>query len=232
MIEGKSVIAVIPARGGSKRVPRKNLQDVGGRPLIVHSIRAAQSCNYIDKIVVSSDDSEILRIADDNGCEGERREARLSQDRTSTIDVLKCLLTRIPQFDIVATLQPTSPMRTAEHICAALRLYCEKNADAVISVCRAEHPPQWMSRLDESLSMEGFVSSAAKNLRSQDLGDYFRLNGAIYCNNTARVLNSDSLLFETNSYAYIMNSRDSVDIDTYEDLEYARYLMSKLRTSD
>ena len=229
MINGKRVLAIIPARGGSKRIPRKNLREIDGLPLFVHTILSAKGCGLIDKIIVSSDDEEILAIALENDCDIDKRSADLSGDEATTIEILKDLLNRQTGFDVLLTLQPTSPLRSSSHIVSALNFYIEKNADAVISVCKAEHPPHWINTLGDDFSMSGFVDSKVKNIRSQDLGDFYRLNGAIFCNNLKLVRESDSLLFENNAYAYIMPRYVSVDIDTIDDFDYAEYLLKKKR---
>jgi len=203
MINGKRVLAVIPARGGSKRIPLKNLREIDGLPLLVHTILSAKGCNLIDRIVVSSDNEKILAIALENGCDIDKRNANLSNDGTTTIDVLKDLLHRQTGFEVLLTLQPTSPLRASNHIEGALNFYVKKKADAIISVCKAEHPPHWINTLGDDFSMKGFVDPKIKNIRSQDLGNFYRLNGAIFCNNLKLVGESESLLFEKNTYVYV-----------------------------
>ena len=227
MVAGKRVLAVVPARGGSKRIKQKNLQDLGGIPLIAHTIIAAQKCAYIDKLLVSSDDAEILAIAQRYGCVIDKRKNELATDEAHTIDVLRDVLNRYDNFDILVTLQPTSPLRTTENITEALDFYVEKNSDAVISVCEVNHPPHWSNTLDETLKMDNFISPSVKKMRSQDLGNYYKLNGAIYVNKVSRIAEEPSLFFEENSHAYIMERKLSVDIDTLDDLMYARYLLSQ-----
>ena len=227
MIRSNAVIAVIPARGGSKRLPRKNILPLNGTPLIVYSIEAALRCNSVDRVVVSTDSHEIAKIATDAGAEVDIRSAQLSTDTATTIDVLKELLTRLGHHGICITLQPTSPLRVSEDITKSLELYHKMNADAVVSVCKAEHPPQWINTIGANGEMDDFLREDHENKRSQDLGDYFRLNGAIYCNSVQRLLNSNSIIFKSNCYAYVMPSQRSVDIDTKEDFELAEYLIKK-----
>lgn len=182
MIRSNKVIAVIPARGGSKRLPGKNILPLNGIPLIVYSIEAALKCSLVDRVVVSTDSDEIAKVAADAGAEVDVRNEKLSTDTATTIDVLKDLLTRLSHYCICITLQPTSPLRVSEDITKSLELYDKMNADAVISVCKAEHPPQWINTIGVNGEMDDFLEDENKNQRSQDLGDYFRLNGAIYCN--------------------------------------------------
>lgn len=228
MIRSNKVIAVIPARGGSKRLPGKNILPLNGIPLIVYSIEAALKCSLVDRVVVSTDSDEIAKVAADAGAEVDLRSEKLSTDTATTIDVLKDLLTRLSHYCICVTLQPTSPLRVSEDITKSLELYDKMNADAVISVCKAEHPPQWINTIGVNGEMDDFLEDENKNQRSQDLGDYFRLNGAIYCNSVRRLLDSNSPIFKSNCYAYVMPSHRSIDIDTKEDFELAEYLIVKV----
>lgn len=228
MIGRKKVVAIIPARGESKRLPGKNIRLLIDKPLIVYSIKAAQKCSRIDKIIVSTDSEEIANVASDADAEVDIRNKDLSSDTTTTIDVLKDLLERLGVYDICITLQPTSPLRTTYDINSSLDLFDNKMADAVISVCRAEHPPQWTNKIGGDGEMDGFISKSIMNHRSQDFGDYFRLNGAIYCNLVKKILTANSLIFERNSYAYVMPFNRSVDIDTLDDFELAEYYLSKI----
>ena len=227
MIKNKKVLAVITARGGSKRLSKKNVREIAGKPLILHTLKAAKNSKYLDKIIVSSDDDEIIDIAIKNHCFADKRASFLSKDETPTIDVLKDLLSREKDFDIIVTLQPTSPLRRSKDIENALSLFVEKNADAVISVCKSEHPPQWINKLGDNGEMEDFINKSFRNKRSQDLGDFYRLNGAIYCNSVDKLRGAETLLFNKKSYAYLMPTNLSVDIDTIDDFEYAEYLITK-----
>ena len=229
MIGSRKVIAVVPARGGSKRLPGKNTRSLGGVPLIIHSIEAAQHCAAIDKIIVSTDSKEIANVTINSGVEVDMRSHELSSDTATTIDVIKDLLKRLDEFDIVVTLQPTSPLRTSEDIQNCLDMFETREADAVISVCKAEHPPQWTNTIGKNGEMDKFISKQIKNKRSQDLGDYYCLNGAVYCHCVAKLMKSDIFLFQRNSFAYVMPSNRSVDIDTREDFELAEFYFSKMR---
>ena len=228
MIGSKKVIAIIPARGGSKRLPGKNIRILNGLPLIEHTIRAAQDCTLIDKIIVSTDSNEIADVAVSSGAEVDMRSEKLSSDMAATIDVLKELLERQNKYDVCVTLQPTSPLRSIDDIKASLELFKKMRADSVASVCKAEHPPQWINTIGINGEMDSFLDDSIKIKRSQDLGDYYRLNGSIYCNAVSVLLASNSLLSISNCYAYVMPSKRSVDIDTFEDFELAEYYMSRV----
>lgn len=159
MIDGKKVIALIPARGGgSKRLPRKNVLPLNGKPLIAWSIDAANNCPYIDKVLVSTDDQEIADIAlQFGGAEvPELRPEHLASDTAKTESVLIYTLEKFGKGDeILVLLQPTSPLRTTQHINEALELFIEKQALSVVSVTPCEHSPLWSNTLPEDGSMGG-----------------------------------------------------------------------------
>ena len=229
MIGDKRVLAIIPARGGSKRLPKKNIRLFDELPLILHSVNAAKGCNYIDELIVSTDCDEIAKVATNADCKVDIRSSKLSSDDATTIDVLKDLLSRFDNFDIVVTLQPTSPLRTAKDIENCLNLFAQKNADAIASVCMTAHPPQWINCLGSNGEMDDFVDEAAKNKRSQDLGEYFLLNGAVYCNCVKTLMMSDAIILDQNIYGYVMPRNRSVDIDTLEDFELAEFYLKRAK---
>ncbi len=222
MLNGKSFLAIVPARGGSKRLPRKNVLDLAGKPLIAWTIEAARNSKYIDKIVVSSDDTEILQIADDLRVGIIKRPNELAGDTATTVSVIEHVLQQhFGKFDFIVLLQPTSPLRNAHHIDEAIELLAQKNADAIISVCETEHSPLWTNTLPEDGNMNFFLNSEIKNKRSQDLPRYFRLNGAIYICSVDKLNECQTLLIDKNSFAYKMTISDSVDIDTQLDFNVA-----------
>lgn len=148
MIEGKRVLGLITARGGSKGVPGKNIRPVGGRPLIAWTIQAGLASRYLDKLILSSDDESIMAVARDCGCEVPfKREARLAADDTPSVDVVLDAVERCPGYDMVVLLQPTSPLRTTEDIDAAIGRCVALEAPACVSVCEAEQSPYWMYTL-------------------------------------------------------------------------------------
>jgi CMP-N,N'-diacetyllegionaminic acid synthase len=228
MINDKKVLAVIPARGGSKRLPRKNILDLGGKPLISWTIESAQKSKFIDRVIVSTEDFEIAKVAKKFKCEVPfYRPSELSKDSTTTLDVVVDLIQELGKqgeyYDYVILLQPTSPFRTEYHIDMACEQLMKSNkADAIVSVTPAEHHPLWCNTLPENKSMSSFLSKDIDNIRSQDLPDYYRLNGAIYiC--SIDLLCAENTFFPKNvCYAFIMPQKDSIDIDTKEDFDFAR----------
>lgn len=225
MYKDKTFLAIIPARGGSKRLPRKNILDLAGKPLIAWSIEAGLNSKYIDKVIVSSDDAEILDISKQYNAQIIVRPNYLASDTATTFDAIKHTIDNVEQYDYIVLLQATSPLRNNQHIDEAIELLESKNADAVVSVCEMDHSPLWSNTLDESLSMQGFLKDEVLNKRSQDLEKYFRLNGAIYICKTDELLEEKSFFLKENIYAYLMDRKSSIDIDEEIDFKIASVLM-------
>lgn len=224
-------IAIIPARSGSKGLPDKNIKPLGKKPLMWYSVNAAIESGMFDEIMVSTDSEEYAQIAESCGAKVPflRSEAN-SGDAAGTFDAVREVLEYYRQsgreFENVTVLQPTSPFRRGEDIKNAFNLFKEKNAKAVVSVCKAEHPIFWYNTLDENLSMEQFAQSVKNAARRQEAETYYRLNGAIYIVDVNVVLSKKSL-YEKDCFAYIMEEKNSVDIDTIDDFEYAEFLINK-----
>ncbi|MDC1038373.1 acylneuraminate cytidylyltransferase family protein, partial [Candidatus Marinimicrobia bacterium] len=206
MIDGKSILAVIPARRNSKRLPNKNILILVGKPLIAWSIEAGLKSKYIDKVVVSSDSNEILDISKKNGANIVKRPSELASDFAISFDAIKHTIDILDEkFDFVILLQPTSPLRKSEHIDEALELLINKKGYAVISVCETDHSPLWANKLSKDVSMVGFLKDETLNKRSQDLETYYRLNGAIYICKSEKLLEEKSFFLKENIYAYKMD---------------------------
>ena len=230
MIKQK-ILAIIPARGGSKRIKGKNLKELDNQPLIQYSLNAALKSGYIDDVVVSSNDEAILSLAKRNGVSTIRRREILSTDTAKSIDVIKDVLNKFKNYEYAVTLQPTSPLRNEDHIDSAIELLFEKKADAVVSVCKSDPSPLWMNTISSDLKMDGFIKT--ENLiRSQDLENYYQLNGAIYINKVSRLISEDSLIFADNIYAYIMNRESSIDIDENYDFSLAESFFTAMETAN
>ena len=226
------MLAVIPARGGSKRLPGKNIKTLAGKPLIQWTIEAALECDLIDETIVSTDDLSIAELSKEQGASIPFiRPCSLAQDTSTSIDVLIHALDYYKEqgiaFDYVMLLQPTSPLRNAGHIYGAVDMLGEKGADAVISVCETDHSPLWTNTLDETCNMDSFLRKELKNKRSQDLPEYFRLNGAIYLVSTDRLRAEKTIFISNNIYGYKMDRNSSVDIDEELDFIIAETIMKK-----
>jgi len=223
------ILGLIPARGGSKRLPRKNVLPLAGKPLIAWSIGAALASERLSRVIVSTDDEEIATVARTHGADVPfLRPAALASDTASTLEVLLHALGVLAgqgeQFDYLALLQATSPLRQAADIDSAVSLLLKRQADAVISVCENGHPPEWSNTLPADGSLSGFFRPGIRSTRSQDLPTSYRLNGAIYLFDCKRLLESKSLDMDDNAYAYIMPRERSIDIDTALDFRIAEVM--------
>lgn len=220
-------IAIIPARGGSKRLPRKNILELAGKPMIAWTIEAAVKSNVFDYVFVSTDDVEIATISKKYGAIIPfLRPEHLSMDNSTTDDVVVHLVAWFEEnhkntVKNVAILQPTSPLRNARNIQDAMMLMKEKNAKAIVSVCELEHPIQFCNILGENNSLEGFIQ-AGEIKRSQDYAVNYRLNGAIYLIDRCYVGRLGEI-YSANSYAYKMSASESIDIDTVDDFKLAEF---------
>jgi CMP-N,N'-diacetyllegionaminic acid synthase len=216
MIEGGKVLALIPARGGSKGVPRKNVRMVGGRPLIAWTIEAAKASRYIDRLILSSDDEEIMRVALEHGCEVPfRRSSELATDECGTMGVVIDALQRCLGYDWIVLLQPTSPLRTTADIDGAILQCVTQQASACVSVCLAEQSPYWMFFLENAHLRPVLEGPSAT--RRQDLPPVYVLNGAVYVAKVANLMQTRSFV-PPGVVAYEMPSSRSLDIDTEQDL--------------
>jgi len=227
----EQVLAIIPARGGSKRLPGKNMLELGGEPLIGHTIKAARSCTCVTDIYVSTDCPVIQEYALSQKVQAPKlRPNELAGDHISMSEVLIGLLSGFEILpETIVILQPTSPLRSSMDIDNAYSLYKGKRAKNVVSVSEVSHPIQWSGKIGSDLSMNAFLDINVANYRSQDLDKYFQLNGAIYIANTKEFLSHKQLLFnDESSFAYIMPKTRSVDIDDYIDFQLAKVLYENL----
>ena len=225
MKNNKQFFAVILARGGSKRLHKKNVLDLCGKPLVAWSIEAALKSSYIDTVLVSSDDDYILDIAEKFGALTLKRPADLSSDTASTYDALEHAINNTEKHEYTMLLQPTSPLRNETHIDNAIDFLHEKNANAVISVCKVDDSPLWANTLDENLSMKDFLKDEILNKRSQDLDKYYKLNGAIHICKTDKFLEEKGFFLKDNIFAFEMDRKSSIDIDEAIDFELAKVYM-------
>lgn len=227
-MKNKSVLGLITARGGSKGLPRKNILHVGGRPLIAWTIEAAKDSEAINRFVLSSDDDEIITAAEAWGCEVPfRRPPELANDKTSSMDVVLHALEKLPGYEYVVLLQPTSPLRTSTDIDEAFALMNTCGASSCVSVCEAEQSPYWMYKLQANNKLTNLLPPLNGISRRQDLPPVFVLNGAIYIARTDKLLQSRSFLNE-DTVAYKMPIDRSIDIDTFADFESFRRVVEDI----
>jgi len=231
MFNKKRILALIPARGGSKRLPRKNALPFVGKPLIAWTIKAAKESNYVDNVVVSTDDYELAEIAKKyNASVPFIRPAELATDEASTHSVILHALEKLDdtaQFDLVLILQPSSPLRTAKHIDGSIEYYFRKEAKAVLSVCECDHNPLWVNTLPDNMSLDVFIKPEIIGIRSQDLPKYYKLNGAIYLFDIKQYIHSKGNMYGPNSFAYEMEGNSSIDIDTKIDFQLASLILQE-----
>ncbi|WP_369426059.1 MULTISPECIES: acylneuraminate cytidylyltransferase family protein [Oceanotoga] len=230
MIYLKKTLCVIPARGGSKGIKDKNIIDLNGNPLISYTIKAAKNSKIFENIVVSTDSEKILEVSQRYGAEVPfLRPKELATDSSSSMDALihaidNCERIYKKNYDIVILLQPTSPLRNDKNIIEAFELFENNNANAVVSVCEVDHSPLWSNTLPKDLSMDRFLNEDVKNGRRQDLDTYYRLNGALYIADVEYIRKYRDW-FKCNSFAYIMDKKNSIDIDDYFDLKFAEIIL-------
>ncbi len=225
-------IAIIPARSGSKGLKDKNIKLLNGKPLIAYTIDAALKSQQFEVVYVSTDSLEYASISKSFGANVPNlRPKELAEDHTSSWDVVKYILEEYKKnglvFDTVMLLQPTSPLRAVEDIISAFKLFEEKEADAVVSVCEAEHSPLWCNTLPENLCMDQFIKTELSNKPRQQLDKFYRLNGAIYLLKTEMVERVDEL-YNKNCYAYVMKKECSIDIDDIYDFRMAEAILKEV----
>ena len=221
-------IAVIPARSGSKGLKDKNIKEMAGKPLMAYTIKAALDSGVFDEVMVSTDSEKYAEIARSYGASVPfLRSIETSGDKASTWDTVREVIGNYVnlgmEFDVVAVLQPTSPLRTAEDIRGGMELFDKNNASAVIGVCELGHSINICNTLGENNTMNGFFDSNVSG-RRQDAGMYYRINGALYIQKVSDLMDKKNLYGE-GSYAYIMDKRSSVDVDDEMDFKMAEALM-------
>ncbi len=219
MIRNAKVLALITARGGSKGLPRKNILPLGGQPLIAWTIQAAKRSKLIDRLILSSDDSEIIAISKTWGCEAPFvRPAELASDTAPSLDVIHHALRTIGEpYDYVVLLQPTSPLRTSEDIDGCIQLCVAREATTCASISAVDKPPYWMfTKNDDDRLLPLFPITEMPRSRQAAPMTYL-LNGAVYVARTDHLLKGGELIVP-GTVGYLMSAARSLDIDTPEDL--------------
>lgn len=226
-------LALIPARGGSKGIPRKNIQVIGNKPLIAWTIEAARESELISRTIVSTEDREIADIAQQYGAEVPcYRPGNLAEDTSDTLDAVLYTLDFLEQNegytpDYVVLLQPTSPLRRSDDIDAAIRFTIDRDANSVVSICEAKPHPLLSKTLTQNGILMDYIPNASDYSRRQDFPSVYVLNGAIYINSISS-LRKDRKFILPNTYGFIMPEERSLDIDTPFDLFIADLLLTNL----
>jgi len=228
------ILGIIPARGGSKGVPGKNIKMLAGKPLLQYTTDIALQCDLLEKVIVSSDDDTIIQVALSLGVSAPfKRPSDLAEDTSSSLSVIQHTLKFFKdmsiEFDAVCLLQVTSPMRSLEFLNAALKKFNESNTDSLVSVREVPHEynPHWTFTCNENEHLK--VATGEKEIvgRRQDLPKAFHRDGSIYITKTAVILDNNSLYGKTTTY--IENKESSfVNIDNLEDWQKAEKLFKSI----
>lgn len=229
MIENKKILAIIPARGGSKGIPRKNVKAISGKPMIQYTIEAAKECPYIDKVVVSTEDVEIADISMRAGAIVPfSRPEELATDEAKTIDVVMHAVEfyerKAERFDIIVLLQPTSPLRNAEDITKALEYFMRNEQRSLVTVSEVSESPILMRNFNKENKLEKILEEDS-DVRRQDMKKFYRINGAIYINKASE-LNANTR-FNDNEMGFVLTQEHGIDVDEPQDLVVAEYYLSQ-----
>lgn len=229
----KSIVGLVPARGGSKGLPGKNIKPLAGKPLIAWTLEAARASGVVNRLIVSTDDPAIAQAARDHGAEVPfLRPAALSRDETSALDVALHALDwlesqgALPEF--LLWLQPTSPLRTSQDITAGTALMDQTHAPAVLGVCEVKVHPLDVLSLDSQGALGPYLPGGLRSVRRQDLPPAYQLNGAFYLNRTA-LLRSQRTFIPPGSKPLVMPPERSIDIDSAWDFFLAESLLQGQR---
>lgn len=223
MIDGLRVLALVPARGGSKGLPRKNVLDLAGRPLIAWTLAAAQDSDYIDRCVVSTDNTEIAAVARAHGGDVPfMRPQELAHDSSGSFGAIQHALENISGYDILLLLQPTSPLRTGNDIDGTLEQLQRHAAPSCVSVVEPAKSPYWAYKVDDRNHLVPLLDEKLARLRRQDLPKSYVLNGAVYAARVDWLLRHEDFLGRE-TVPYIMPAERSMDIDTAFDLQLAAH---------
>lgn len=227
MINKKRVLGIIPARGGSKGIPQKNIKNFNGKPLIAWTIETAKKSKYIDRLILSSEDQKIINVAEEYGLEVPFvRPEKLATDVTPGDDVVLHALELCSGFDIVVLLQPTSPLRTHDDIDGAIRKMISIRAKACVSVTVSDKHPFWMYKLDERHKLVPVISERPIFRNRQELPIIYTLNGTVYVAMIDWFLTNKKFISK-DTIGFIMPKKRSIDIDNYDDFFLAEVLMNK-----
>jgi CMP-N,N'-diacetyllegionaminic acid synthase len=221
------VLAIIPARSGSKRLPKKNIKILYGKPLLTYTIDAVKNSHHVSRFVVSTEDNEIARVSQSSRAEVIMRPPELARDESPTEDVVINVLEQLKNkeqysADIIILLQPTSPLRTTNDIDDAIKTFLTCSGDSLISVTEYDHTPYWAFRIEKGFLKSEFTRDSLK--RSQELPTLYRPNGSIFITRIEIFLKNRS--FYTNKIIpFVMPRERSIDIDDEFDFSLAEFLL-------
>ena len=223
-----NISSIIPARGGSKGIPRKNIKKLNGKPVIAYSIEASNSCNLINNTYVSTEDSEISQISKKYGADVINRPKGLAEDTSSSIDVILNALDYLENNDVLLDLfillQPTSPLRTFKDIESSINLFLDNDCDSLVSVCELDHQVLLNFSLKNDYLIRNNNNSFFES-RRQELPTYYSLNGAIYIT-TPDFIRKNKSFYSDKTIPYIMSKEKSIDLDTPFDFKLVEFLLN------
>jgi CMP-N,N'-diacetyllegionaminic acid synthase len=227
MYQERRIVALIPARGGSKRLPRKNVLPLRGVPLIQWSISIAQRSSLIDQVIVSTDDPEILQISESAGAEVMDRPASLALDHTPSLPVFQDALQRMRQkADLLVVLQPTNPFRHVDDVDEGIRRMIHHGADALVSVSKVKLGPEWLMTIED-----GYLKIPDTNLfartRTQDQPPVYQINGSLYIFKPETVLAADRYAWGPRTLGLILEKPWDLDIDDLTDFRIANAIANE-----
>ena len=226
------MIAIIPARGGSRGLPGKNIKILKGVPLICHSILAALSADSISRVIVSTDDDEIAAIAKDFGAEVPFiRPKSLAEDDSMVMDAYLYTLDRLmdisgEQIESFVALLPTAPFRSSNDIDNAVEIFLENKADSVLSVTESDVPIEWYKKIDQNGKLKSYLPGIIAVNNRQDHEQAYIPNGAIYVFRL-ELLRDTRQYYHDKTYPYVMPRYRSVDIDEPIDFEWAEFILNR-----
>lgn len=228
MIKGKKVLALIPARGGSKGIKNKNIIELCGKPLIYYSIEAAQKSQYVDSIVVSTDSEKIANVARAYGARVPFfRPAELADDYSRTIDAVMHAIKELAdsfneQYDILLLLQPTQPLRNESDIDSALEIFIDNGCKGTVGVSEVTDSPVLIRTVGGSGFLEPIIHESS-TIRRQDMPKYYRVNGTVYVNAISEICSQTS--FNDNPVPCFIKRSHSIDIDEPIDIIFAESML-------
>lgn len=218
-----SILGIIPARGGSKGLPGKNILDFNGKPLISWTIEAALKSQSLDRIIVSTDDEKIASVSIAYGAEVPfLRPSEIAQDHSATIDTVLHAIDSFKNYEYILLLQPTSPLRSSQDIQDIIKYGLETKASSIVSVCVSAKHPRWMYEFGKKNVLQP-IADMPFATRRQDMGDVYELNGALYFFRAEWIKKSKAFI-DGDTLGFIMPKKRSIDIDTALDFEIAKHL--------
>lgn len=235
MYKYKTFLAIIPARGGSKGIPNKNIREINGVPLINYTIQAAKKSKYLDRVIVSTDDYEIANISQKYGAEVPfLRPEYLAGDTSKTIDSVVHAINELEEqgnsYDYVVLLQPTQPLRESWHIDQAIEKIANAGVEGLASVSEVADHPVLIRKVGEDGNLVNLLDIKS-TIRRQDFPSYYKINGAVYINKISENFD-ENISLNDNKLPYIMDSKFDLDIDTPLDLKLFKFILDEENKSD